>query len=173
MASVATSIVCTPPHSRYCIDHSPENTSADFSRSYYDHHRNSGAVAGDTPSRNTSQSSPGTRSRSFSISDILSDEIGSRKRSSVSEIPGEITEKQIKMDVPPISPNCSSNLIPLGHAGHVVMSPVNMCVSLQPPTNLIHRTNAMAVAHQAQAGHVTSGEYLVIFLCVYLQLVLF
>lgn len=78
----------------------------------------------------------GSRSRSFSITDILSENTGSsRKRSITSETS---QEKVARIDMM-VSPNNSStttvgqsHLLPLMQAGNVVMSPVNACLPLSP-----------------------------------------
>ena len=64
----------------------------------------------------------GGRSRSFSISDILSDEVGSRKRSPpVVEQRGMPEGKHMRMD-----PGHQQPLLTLGQAANVIISPINL-----------------------------------------------
>ena len=85
------------------------------------------STASDTPSRHSS-TSPGNRSRSFSISDILSDDMGSRKRSSNSN-PIESKVKQPKLGYGIVSTDNNSKIFP-SQPAQTLLSPVNMYSAL-------------------------------------------
>ena len=77
-----------------------------------------------TPSRHNS-TSPANRSRSFSISDILSDDVGSRKRPSTTIIT-DARMKQPKADYEMMSPADSAKTF----SPRPLVSPVNMYSAL-------------------------------------------
>ncbi len=85
--------------------------------------------AGDTPSRRTS-TSPGNRSRSFSISDILSDDMGSRKRPPPISSFESDKVKQPKLSYTMVSPD-STNTIYSPQSAQTLISPINMYSALQ------------------------------------------
>ena len=94
-------------------------------------------------------SSPGSRSRSFSITDILADDSGSRKRSLQNDNGLDKQDKKVMhLDCSP--PSSTTNLISLVQAGNVVLSPVNM----PAPTMLPHTT---AIGSASYSNKFTPG----------------
>ena len=102
----------------------------------------------DSASSSASEASPGNRSRSFSITDILSDNTGSsssRKRSNPTESLVNVQEKTPRViggeggvllspssSAAPVAGGQQQGLLSLMQAGGVVMSPVNACLPLSP-----------------------------------------
>lgn len=103
----------------------------------------------------------GGRSRSFSISDILSDEVGSRKRSPpVVEQRGMPEGKHMR-----IEPGQQQQpLLTLGQAANVIISPINLTSphpSLPSPhPNLAMHVTAPSKCYCNNHVHVSAGLFL-------------
>lgn len=117
MASIAYSSSATAVHEDGLISTTPS------------HQKQSSSY--DTPTNNH-LTSPANRSRSFSISDILSDEVGSRKRSNNNALFNEPRCKNSKSDHDMvISPDTTPSKVFSSHSVPAMLSPVNMYSSLQ------------------------------------------
>lgn len=123
MASIAYSASATTVQDDGVI-----STTSSHQRSSY----RTNSTSCDTPANN-SLTSPGNRSRSFSISDILSDEMGSRKRSAANSAFPEPIRKSSKSDHEMVlSPeHATTPSKPFSsHSVSAMLSPVNMYSSL-------------------------------------------